>query len=164
MATLFNITEEQRRINFLLEESEGEITPELEELLAVNEANLNTKAESYRNAILKNATEIKAAKEEKKRIDALIKQKERANDMMQERIKEAMQTFGLEEININNGVGGRFSFRKSASLVIDNEEAVPDEYKKATYTIDKAGIKEAIKAGAACDYAHIEENLNLQIK
>ena len=45
--TLFNIAAEQLRINDMLEESGGELTPELEEALVINEGNFMVKVEGY---------------------------------------------------------------------------------------------------------------------
>ena len=164
MATLFNITEEQRKLNALLEEAEGELTPELEQMLEVNEHNLTAKAESYRNAILQNKADIDRAKEEKKRLDAFIKARERANDAMQGRLKDAMLTFGVDRIAIDGGVGGTLSFRKSVAVVVDDEAEVPEAYRKTTWTLDKAAIKEALKNGEEVPHACLQENMNLQVK
>jgi len=163
---LFNIAEEQVRLNMLLEENEGEITPELEKLLAVNEANLYTKAANYRNAILNNAFIIEMAKAEKKRLDTLIKKKEHANDVMKERIKDAMNLFGMSRIDIDKGVGGSFSFRKSVSTAIEEgkESEVPESFREVTWTLDKTAIKEALLAGEEVEHAWLEERQNLQIK
>lgn len=43
--TLYNITSEQLRINELLEESGGELTPEIEEALIINKDNFIAKSE-----------------------------------------------------------------------------------------------------------------------
>ena len=42
--TLYQISEEQQRLNAMLEESGGELTPEIEEALAINRDNLQVKA------------------------------------------------------------------------------------------------------------------------
>jgi hypothetical protein len=164
MATLFEISDEQRRLNAMLEEAEGELTPELEAALEVNQYNLEAKAEDYRNAIMMNAKDIEAAKEEKKRLDAFIKRKENANDTMKQRLKDAMLLFDTPKIQINGGVGGTLSFRRSEQVVIDDENAVPEAFRKVTWTLDKTAIKEAIKQGEDIEGATIVENMNLQIK
>ena len=51
--SLYHITSEQLRINELLEESGGELTPEIEEALAINETNFLTKSEGYIESIAK---------------------------------------------------------------------------------------------------------------
>jgi hypothetical protein len=164
MATLFEISDEQRRLNAMLEEAEGELTPELEAALEVNQYNLEAKAEDYRNAILMNASAIEAAKAEKKRLDAFIKRKENANETMKQRIKEAMLLFDTPKIQINGGVGGTLSFRKSEQLVITDEDYIVSDYKKIEVSVDKAKLKDAIKRGYNCPGAHIEENMNIQVK
>ncbi len=58
------------------------------------------------------------------------------------------------------------SFRASEQTVIDNADAVPEEYMtvKTTYTPNKTAIKEAIKAGKEVPGAHLEQKKNIQIK
>ena len=51
--SLYHITSEQLRINELLEESGGELTPEIEEALVINEGNFLVKAEGYIESIAK---------------------------------------------------------------------------------------------------------------
>jgi hypothetical protein len=61
---------------------------------------------------------------------------------------------------------GTVTWRKSEAIVIDEEIAVPEEWqkRKTTITIDKAGLKTAIKKGLVVDYAHIEIKNNMSIK
>lgn len=166
MATLFEISDEQRRLNAMLEEAEGELTPELEEALEVNQYNLEAKAEDYRNAILMNASEVEAAKAEKKRLDAFIKRKENANEAMKQRLKEAMLLFDTPKIQINGGVGGTLSFLRSYKVIIDDINLIPSEFKteKTEVIPDLVEIKKALKAGKIVPCSHLEENMNLQIK
>jgi hypothetical protein len=164
MATLFEISDEQRRLNALLEEAEGEITPELEAALEVNQQNLYQKAHQYRNAILLNKGDIDRAKDEKKRLDTFIKRKENANGTMEQRLKDAMLAFDTPKIEIDGGVGGVLSFRKSVAVVIDDENEVPEAYRKTTWTLDKTAIKDALKNGEDVPHAFLQENMNLQIK
>lgn len=162
--TLFDITTEQRQLMAMLEESEGELTTELEKMLEVNQYNLEHKAEQYRNGILMNKSDIERAKEEKKRLDAFIKGKERSNEAMSSRLKDAMLAFDTPKIEIDGGVGGVISFRKSVSVVIDDENEVPETFRKVSWTLDKTAIKEAIKNGENVPHASLQENMNIQIK
>jgi hypothetical protein len=61
---------------------------------------------------------------------------------------------------------GVVSWRKSEIIVIDEESAVPEEWqkRKTTISIDKAGLKAAIKKGLVVDYAHVETKNNMSIK
>jgi hypothetical protein len=164
MKTLFEIEEERLRLNTMIEEAAGELTPELEAALEVNEQNLMDKAKTYREIILSNNTDIDLARQEIKRLQDLVKSRERTNEAMKTRLKDAMQLFGVPRIALDGGVGGVLSFRKSEQVSIEDETAIADTYKKVTYTIDKAAIKAAIKEGNSVAGATIIENMNLQIK
>lgn len=162
--TLYQLNQEQLQINAMLEDSEGEITPEIEELLAINDQNLTMKAGQYRNAIMNNNMEIEAAKAEIKRLQSYCKAKERDNDIMSQRIKDAMTLRSMKEIKIDGGVGGRFSFRTSKQVVVDDETKLPDTCFVTKRELSKTAIKDAIEAGTELEGAHIEEKQNLQIK
>jgi len=60
----------------------------------------------------------------------------------------------------------KVSFRANDSTIIDNEDAVPMEYKteKVTYTISKTDIKKAIKSGVAVPGARLQTNISTIIK
>ena len=164
MATIFDIEAEQLQLMAMLEESEGELTPELEKMLEVNQYNLEHKAGQYRNSILKNKSDIERAKEEKKRLDAIIKAKERSSEAMSTRLHDAMLLFGIPKIEIDGGVGGVLSFRKSEQVVIEDENKVPEAFRKVTWTLDKTAIKQAIKDGEDIEGATLQTNMNLQVK
>jgi hypothetical protein len=56
------------------------------------------------------------------------------------------------------------SYRKSAGVVVDNEEAIPLDYWKVHYTVNKTAIKDAIAKGEYVPGAHIQENNSVIIK
>lgn len=158
--TLYQINEEQRNLNAMLEDTGGELTPELEELLAVNEGNFVTKAENYGYAILHYKAIVAAVKAEKDRLDAIKKTAENAIARMEERMVEAMQTFGKPKVE---AATLKLSLRRSERVVVDDEAKVPADCIKVTTTVNKTDLKAHIKAGEDCG-AHLEENQSLQIK
>lgn len=158
--TLYQITEEQRNIEALLESTGGEITPEIEGLLAVNEGNFMEKSRDYGYAILRYKAMINAVKAEKDRLDGIKKYCENAVARMEERIVGAMQTFGKPKVELDTM---KLSLRKSERVVIDDENAVPADCKVIKVEVSKSALKPHIKAGEDCG-AHIEENQSLQIK
>lgn len=59
---------------------------------------------------------------------------------------------------------GKISWRKSESVRIVDETAIPEEFIKIERSPKKKDIKDAIKKGFAVTGAEIEENQNIQIK
>lgn len=169
--TLFEISQQQAELEAMLAENGGEITPEIEELLAINGENFDHKVRDYRNAILRIKSEIEMAKAEKERISKFIDQKNNAIEAMKERLKSAMLQFGENNIEIDGGVGGKLSFRKSDKVVIDDEgwfydnESDPNvaacvvTKKSVSLTEAKRMLSEEMSIPA-----HIETNLSLQVK
>ena len=158
--TLYHISDEQRRINAMLEETGGELTPEIEEALAVNEANFVTKAESYGYAILHYKAVIAAVKAEKDRLDAIKKTAENAVARMEERIVAAMQQFDKPKVEADTL---KLSLRRSERVIIDDENNIPSDCIAVKTEVNKTEVKRHLKAGEIIG-AHLEENHSLQIK
>ena len=158
--SLFQITESQREIEALLESTGGEVTPEIEELLSVNEGNFMEKSRDYGYAILRFKAMINAIKAEKERLDGIKKYCENTVARMEERLVAAMQTFDRPKVELDTM---KLSLRRSERVVVDDEAKVPADCIKVTTTVNKTDLKAHIKAGEDCG-AHLEENQSLIIK
>ena len=88
---------------------------------------------------------------------------ERERDRVKEGLSAAFTALGVEKVK---GMYADISFRASEQTIIDNADAVPEEYMtvKTTYTPNKTAIREAIKAGKEVPGAHLEQKKNIQIK
>lgn len=159
--SLYQIAKEQEYINFMLEESGGELTPEIEEALAINMDNMVEKSGNYCATIAKYSAMGAAIKAEVQRLQAYAKTCARIEETLKARMLDAMQTFGIDKMEVGTY---RIGTRKSTAVVIDDEAAIPSQFIKVSTTIDKAGIKAAIKDGGAVDGAHIETNINISIR
>lgn len=160
MITLYEISAEQQRLNYLLEESGGELTPEIQELLIINEGNFLSKSENYAKAILHYKAVEQTIKAEQERLDTFKKTAQKTQEKLREKLSEAMILFEKEKIEFNTI---KLSFRKSQSVQIIDESKIPNEFIKVKTEIDKAGIKEALKS-RSIPGAILQDNLNLQIK
>lgn len=158
--TLYQISEDQRRLNAMLEETGGELTPELEEALAITEANFVTKAENYGKAILHYKQMVAAAKAETDRIKAIQKTCENAIARMEERLRDAMILFDKPNVEMATL---KISLRKSERVVIDDENNLPADCIVVKTEVSKTEVKRHLKAGETIG-AHLEENQSLQIK
>lgn len=161
--TLYGITAELNAILAQLEELGGEITPELEQALAINEEQFVAKAEDYGHAILNLKAMATAAKAEKDRLAALQKFYENAQKRLTDALSTAMQVFGQDKVE---NATMRLSLRHATATEVDDLDQVPQEYKttKVEVVADKTAIKKAIQSGEAVPGAHLVENVSLQIK
>ena len=161
--TLYGITAELNAILTQLEELGGEITPELEQALAINEENFAAKSEDYGHAILNLKGMAAAAKAEKERLAALQKFYENACNRLDNALKTAMVATGHDKVETPTM---RLSLRHSTATEVDDLDAIPAEYKttKVEVVADKTAIKKAIQQGEEVPGAHLVENVSLQIK
>lgn len=163
MNSLYNIREEHLQLISLIEENEGELTPELETALALTEMEFQQKAISYGYVIKKFDDNLSAIDAEIDRLSRLRDAASKKKELFRQRLSEAMQQFGYEKIETPLL---KLSFRKSESVNIYNENDLPEQFIQRTIlvTYPKTPIKEAIKAGADVPGAEIITKKNLQIK
>lgn len=158
---LFNI--QQQYLSLANQLSEGEVTPELEQELIINEAQLQEKAVNYGYVIKQLGHEVNAVNEEIKRLTDIKKRNEKAIERMETAISNAMQLYGIEKVDSSFL---KLSFRKSESVEIVNEAQLAPEYltTKTTTAPNKNAIKAAIQSGEVVEGAVLSTNFNLQIK
>lgn len=159
--SLYNITSEALELVSALEE--GELTPELETALIINQNELQEKAINYGYAIKSMEDDVTVIAEEIKRLQSIKTAKNNAVDRMKYAIETAMNLYGIQKVSSPTL---NLSFRKSETVEVDFIDFLPDNLKiiKTTVTADKIAIKKAIKEGQHITGAFIKENFNLQIK
>lgn len=161
--TLYGITAELNAILAAIEDNGGEITPEIENALAINEEQFVQKSEDYGHAILNLKAMAAAAKAEKERIANLQKFYENTQKRLEGALSNAMQVFGQDKVE---NATMRLSLRHTTATEVDDIALLPSEFKttKVEEVADKTAIKKAIQAGEAVPGAHLIENVSLQIK
>lgn len=125
MSNLYLIQEELLKLFNEIEENGGELTPELEEALAVKQEELVSKVKSYTDVIKSLKTDIGAIKEEKTRLDAYQKSKEKLIDRLTKVIVEAIDKFGDTTKSGTKFVSwdtGKVSIRKSQAIELDDDQ------------------------------------------
>lgn len=159
-----------------LMETGGELTPELEEIMAKDAADLRRKVDGYAAVARNYDASIDAIGAEIKRLQVLKKTRENAKGRLLAHLEFQMDRFGLEELQ---GDTCRISFRKSKSIEID-EDSILHPYLQLLEKIQtelppyiQLGAKVLKKeAGAALDAGEAfaegaiarVENRNIQLK
>lgn len=174
MNTLFELNEEALQIERVLEEAEGELTPELEEALNANQAAISTKIDTYNQILRKNELMNDAIDAEIKRLQALKKGNENKIKSLKGYIQYVMGVFGIEKIE---GTFCKVTKRRTTAVEVDDEvfqrfaDEILHEVKDkipSYYTIkvvaNKTAAKDILKAGGVVPGAKIVENENIIIK
>lgn len=156
---LFNIDTEAFIIQQMIEESDGEMTPEIEEKLMINEEERTTKGVGYVFVVKEFQAKADMIAEEIKRLNAIKKQYENAVD----RLKNSL----LDSVKMNGPIitdQVKISSRTYKSVSITDELELPDEFLRVKYEPKKAEIKTAIDMGIEVPGACIVETISLNIK
>jgi hypothetical protein len=164
---LWEITQEFLALASIIEEAGGEATDELMEELSISRENFSHKAEGYAKLILKWDSEIQAASDEIKRIQALKKTKENSVARLKETLKGALMVFGHED---SKGIKRfetplvKLSTRKSTSVEITDENALPAGCFVVKREVSKTAIKEMLESGADLEGAQMKDSYSIQIR
>lgn len=162
MKSLATIVNESNQIEAMLLESQGEITEAIEAALAVRDLELTEKIDGY-SYILDRFSALESHYKEKAEFFSRIsKQCSGVQDRLKNNIKYAMQEMGTSELA---GVDIKFKVTPtSGSLVIDDAEMVPVEFKSEVIetVIDKKKLKDAASK-ISIPGAHIEPGFSLRM-
>lgn len=120
MANIYQIQQDLLAIFDALEENGGELTPELEEQLAITQDTFKEKVESYAKLIHHYQDDLEAIKRETDRLKKLKESKENTIERLSKRIIDAIENFGDEKPKtkvkyIDYGTG-QVSIRKSQAV------------------------------------------------
>lgn len=148
---IFEIQQELLDIFAELEETGGELTPELEEKLAVTQENFKEKVKSYGEVIKSVKAEIDLIDKETARLKELKDSKSKAIDRMSKIIAQAITMFGDETKSggkfLDYGTG-KISVRNTQKVEVDTErtdaicKSVFSYFNALAYTRELATIRE----------------------
>lgn len=192
--TLWEIEKQYREIVSELEENGGEITPEIEEVLAINRDDFEDKVEAYFVIISEYNSYIERRKLEIERLKKLIQKDEEKVEYLEERLKNALHLYGGSKIT-KTGKQNFFSNFKNIDIKLTSSasESVKTiegfnnkdfcEYKiidKLSFTElekikevaniqteaipDKRKIKDALENGVEIEGVELELNYNIKFK
>ncbi len=158
---LYEIDHDFLKLQQALEESDGELTTEIAQMLDENEANMEKKYSNYVKMITMFSGKADMIDTEIQRLTKL----KNTNKASSERLKTALaDSLKLRAIDKYDGDFFKLSWRKSSSVEIEDENLLSKQYLKVVTSPDKVAIKTAIQAGKKVKGAYIKENTNLQIK
>ena len=125
MASIYNIQQDLLDIFNQIEENDGEITPELEKQLSISQDEFKDKIRSYTCIIHQLENDLNAIKDEKTRLDAIKKSKEKTIDRLKQVMINAIQMFGNTSKSgtkfIDYGTG-KVSLRKLENIELDDDK------------------------------------------
>lgn len=139
MASIFDINEEYLKIIQELEESGGEITPELEERLNITRDQLESKLKAYYAIIKQNEALIDLSKDEKNRLNDRQKAKENLIDRLKKIVAYTVEQFGEVKPKAKNKSLSfdtlSVSLKETDALEIEDVNKIPTMYLKVSYVI-----------------------------
>ena len=159
--SLYQLTAEHRLIYDMLEENGGEITPEIEEALQLNEESFMEKADGYCEIIAKYHGMAQLATERIRQLQTFKKVAENAEKRLKERLQLAMNEYGLTKVELGLH---KLSLRSSQAVEIIDESKIPNEYIKVKTEVDKSAIREALLHGEVIEGAELKQNQSLTIR
>lgn len=181
--SLYQIRGEHLGLLKLIEEAEGELTPEIEQELALTKDEFESKAISYGYVVKMHEDAEEIIDKEIKRLQELKKKAARRAEKFKDTLDKAMKEFGFEKIQTETltlsyrkskpvELAEEFeeSFLSNVTIEVKPKEGAPVEIEKLIEFFNvkaeasKTRIGDALKSGAVVPGAKIAEKKNLQIK
>lgn len=152
---LYEIANAREILDAWLAESEGELTPELEQMLNELDGQTDEKIERVGLYIRERDAEAKAVKEERDRLDGLYRRDTRAVESLKGYVKAQMERLGKTKVNgllatvaIQKNSMASVTSTADASVLYESAAARPfvKREEKVTYTLDRDAILAAWKS------------------
>lgn len=124
MSNIYNIQQELLSIFEEIEENYGELTPEIEEKLAITQESFKNKIKSYIGVINSLNDDLFAIKNEKARLNDLQKSKEKTIERLKKIIVEAVNNFGDESksgTKFVDYITGKVSIKTTKAIEVDED-------------------------------------------
>lgn len=118
MDTLYNLTAQMASIEDMLEETGGELTPEIESAWTETSESLTRKVDNYNSLIIKLGDYSDNLAKEIKRLQSLKKTADNSVKRIKEHVKDCMEAFGIEKLE---GAYCKMSLSSSTSTEVDEE-------------------------------------------
>lgn len=144
----------------VFDEETGEVLFDVDNLEAL-EMERNEKLEAVACYVKGLEAEAAAIKAEEKALKDRREAKEKKAERLRAYVSDSMSFFGDTKLETARVA---LSFRKSEAVIIEDEAIIPDEWLVYKPSVNKAGIKKALKAGLPVQGAQLVERRNLQIK
>lgn len=159
---LYEINAEFAEIDRLLDETDGEMTGEIESRLDQLGFAFDRKVEAICCVIQNLKGEAEAARNESRRLAALAAKRERRAESLKEYLRYHLEFSGRDKVDT-----GRFAVSLRKSPVTINwvgEGEPPPEYQRVTVALDKSKAIEAYKTGKLLpDGFEIKQSNHLRI-
>lgn len=159
MPSLYQLNESLLSALQTLADNGGELTPELESILAFDEANFEQKAESYCHILADLKGKIAGVKAEIDRLEDLLAGYDAKSLLLKTRLRDAVAlrggkaqagTFALR-VQAN---GGKTPVQLDATL---NPETLPDDLRVVKYSPNVDAIRAKLEAGESLPFATLAE-------
>lgn len=172
-STLYEIADARIILDRILEDHEGELTPELEAELDALGEQFTEKAERVALYIRERASHAKAVREERDRLDAMVKREERTAESLKDYLKRQMDRLGKTKVE---GVLVTIAVQTNPPSVKTplSSEELQKHYDKvsdyvvevpAWYRIDRDKVLAAEKMGATLpDWVTVERGKHVRIR
>ena len=158
---LYELTEMYKNIWDLVEDDEVDLDT-LETALSQVEDNLEVKAESMAKIIKGIDGDIDTLKSEEKRLAEKRRVLENKKNNIKAYLENQLRVMEIDKIKTPLFT---VSLQKNPpSVEIVNEDLIPEQFKKVTYTVAKKDILEALKNGQVIEGAEIKQTKSLRIR
>lgn len=146
MSSLLRISDDIRRVDRMIEDAGGEITPEIDAELTRLESSLATKAGDYAHLIREMERRAQARRSESKWLAEQAENEERLAENLSLRLLGVMKRHNIDQLRAEPYTLSIARNGGKLPMTIEDRD-VPDEWKMVVMQPDKERIRQALEAG-----------------
>jgi hypothetical protein len=159
--TLFQLSAAWVELVAALEDAGGELTPELQAIWDGLMADLGQSVDRYGHVLKSLELQAIAHRDRAQYHAAAAQAREHAQKRLKERLATTMQTLGVRKLAGEDFTG---YLKTSEAVLIEDESRLPDEAWRVKREVDRAAIRDALKAGKTIPGASLEARESAYIK
>lgn len=160
---LYEITQELRAIDAIIESMDGELPEDLERLLDDYEAKLSDKVDNLVCWMREHEARAMAFGEEEKRFQAKRKQAENAARRIKQYVQDSMRQRQVDRIDTDRFVV-RIQRNSAPHIEWQSADPIPEQYVRTIVEPDGKAIQEAHRKGSLPDGFVVSYGSHLRIK
>lgn len=161
MASLYELTGEYLELLEMLEDPECDAEA-VKAAMEALDGSLESKFEGYMRVMRNVEGELLAIDTEIKRLQEKKKARTAAVDRIRDQIMTSMEATGKTKIK-GSLFSATLSTRKNGTLVIDDEDEIPDQFWAVKKEVKRGELKKFLLTTPSCEYAHLEDSKTLRL-
>lgn len=164
MTALYQLADAYREAMALLEETEGEITPEIEAALDAAGGAFVEKVDAVAAMVRMHEADAERFAEEERFFARKRAAAEARARWLKDYLRRALESAGEKKVKGERFTVAIHASPPSVALLVDDPQQLPEVFRRVRVEVDKSAIKAALEAGQELEFAELRRSNHVRIR